>query len=120
MSNDFDRDQLVSIFVAEAADDMARLWTALHPADKAYPDPQDLQDQYAVGHKLKGAALLYGFPGLGKLGAMVETVFEEAMVIDGSKWPGAVDLIREIVASFRMQLDAISGGGTDDCQAAIE
>jgi len=120
MSNDFDRDQLVSIFVAEAADDMARLWVALHPADKAYPDPQDLQDQYAVGHKLKGAALLYGFSGLGKLGEMVEIVFEEALMIDGSKWPGAVDLIREIVANFRVQLDTISSGGTDDYQSAIE
>jgi chemosensory pili system protein ChpA (sensor histidine kinase/response regulator) len=120
MSNDFDRDQLVGIFVTEAADDMARLWAALHPADKSYPDPQDLQDQYAVGHKLKGAALLYGFTGLGKLGQMIETVFEEAMVIDSSKWPGAVDLIREIVTSFRSQLDVISGGGTDDDQPAIE
>ncbi len=64
-------------------------------------NPQELQDQSAVGHKMKGAALLYGFPGLGKLGAMLETVFEEALLIDGSKWPGTVDLIREIVASFR-------------------
>ena len=120
MSNDFDRDQLVSIFVAEAADDMARLWAALHPADKTYPDPQDLEDQYAVGHKLKGAALLYGFTGLGKLGEMVEIVFEEAMMIDRSKWPGAVDLVREIVASFRAQLDTINSGGTDDYQSAIE
>src|SRR5688500_7981469 len=120
MSNDFDPHQLVGIFVAEAADDMARLWDALHPADGAYPNPQELQDQAAVGHKMKGAALLYGFPGLGKLGAMLETVFEEALLIDGSKWPGTVDLIREIVASFRRQLDTINGGGTDDDQAAIE
>ncbi len=34
MSNEFDPHQLVGIFVAEAADDMARLWTALHPADR--------------------------------------------------------------------------------------
>ena len=31
MSADFDRDQLLGIFVAEAGDDMRCFWNALHP-----------------------------------------------------------------------------------------
>lgn len=76
MSADFDRDQLLDIFVAEAGDDMARFWQALHPEDHGTPGPADVADLHTVGHKLKGAALLYGFPGLGQLGALLEETLE--------------------------------------------
>ena len=76
MSADFDRDQLLNIFVAEAGDDMKRFWEALHPKGKTYPEPQEVAEFHTVGHKLKGAALLYGFPGLGRLGALLEDTLE--------------------------------------------
>ncbi len=67
MSADFDRDQLLGIFVAEAGDDMAQFWKALQPEDHRVPVAADVAHLHTVGHKLKGAALLYGFPGLGRL-----------------------------------------------------
>ena len=78
MSADFDRDQLLNIFVAEAGDDMKRFWEALHPKGKTHPEPQEVAEFHTVGHKLKGAALLYGFAGLGRLGALLEDTLEGA------------------------------------------
>ena len=74
MSADFDRDQLLDIFVAEAGDDMERFWKALHLEGKMRPEPGDVAGFHTVGHKLKGAALLYGFPSLGQLGALLEEI----------------------------------------------
>ena len=42
MSADFDRDQLLDIFVAEASDDMARFWKALHPEGQVRPEPGEV------------------------------------------------------------------------------
>ena len=44
MSADFDRDQLLNIFVAEAGDDMKRFWEALHPKGKTHPEPQEVAE----------------------------------------------------------------------------
>ena len=115
MSADFDRDQLLDIFVAEAGDDMAQFWKALHPEGKAAPAPADVAHLHTVGHKLKGAALLYGFPGLGRLGALLEETLERVGEMAPDTWPLALQVMREIVDSFRAQVAHIGrGGGEDD------
>ncbi len=114
MSADFDRDQLLDIFIAEAGDDMERFWNALHPEGNAPPEPGDVAELHTVGHKLKGAALLYGFPGLGQLGALLEETLEQAQAIPLSQWPVALEVIRDIVASFRSQVAQIGRGGGED------
>lgn len=115
MSAEFDRDQLLDIFVAEAGDDMAQFWKALHPEAKAVPAPADVAHLHTVGHKLKGAALLYGFPGLGRLGALLEETLERVGEMAPDTWPRAIEVLREIVDSFRTQVAHIGrGGGEDD------
>lgn len=114
MSSDFDRDQLVDIFVAEAGDDMGRFWKALHPEGKAHPEPGEVAEFHAVGHKLKGAALLYGFAGLGQLGALLEETLEQVQAIPPARWPAVLQIIRDIVASFRTQVAQIGRGGGED------
>ena len=114
MSSDFDRDQLLDIFVAEAGDDMKRFWKALHPEGKAHPEPGEVAEFHAVGHKLKGAALLYGFAGLGQLGALLEETLEQVQEISADRWPAVLQLIRDIVASFRSQVEQIGRGGGED------
>lgn len=114
MSADFDRDQLLDIFVAEAGDDMGRFWKALHPDGKAHPEPGDVAEFHTVGHKLKGAALLYGFPALGQLGALLEDTLERVQEIPAARWPEAMHLMREIAASFRGQVEQIGRGGGED------
>jgi chemosensory pili system protein ChpA (sensor histidine kinase/response regulator) len=120
MGNEFDREQLVSIFVAEAADDMATLRAVLHPVDGADPSPTDVQGHHTIGHKLKGAALLYGFPGLGQLGGLLETLLEDAVAMSGDRWSLTVDLLREIVERFTTRIEAVRQGGTDDGQSATD
>lgn len=117
MGNEFDREQLVSIFVAEAADDMATLHAVLHPADGADPAPAELQRQHTIGHKLKGAALLYGFPGLGQLGELLETLLEGATATAGEQWSRTVVLLREIVGRFGTQIESVRQNGTDDSRS---
>ncbi len=114
MSADFDRNQLLDIFVAEAADDMERFWKALHPAGQARPEPADVAEFHAVGHKLKGAALLYGFPGLGRLGALLEETLEHVHDLSPDQWPMVFEVIRDIVASFRSQVANIGRGEGED------
>ena len=114
MSADFDRDQLLDIFVAEAGDDMKRFWNALHPEGDAHPEPDAVAEFHAVGHKLKGAALLYGFAGLGRLGALLEETLERVREIPVDRWSVALQLIRDIVASFRSQVEQIGRGGGED------
>ncbi|MBS0172150.1 MAG: Hpt domain-containing protein [Nitrospira sp.] len=119
MSADFDRDQLLDIFVAEAGDDMAQFWKALHPDDQGAPDAADVAHLHTVGHKLKGAALLYGFPGLGRLGALLEETLERVGEIAPAAWPLALQVMRDIVVSFRAQVAQIGRGGGEDA-AVVE
>ncbi|MCE3223289.1 MAG: putative Chemotaxis protein CheA modulated with response regulator receiver region (modular protein) [Nitrospira sp.] len=114
MSPEFDRDQLLDIFVAEAGDDMKRFWTALHPDGKAHPEPREVAEFHAVGHKLKGAALLYGFAGLGQLGGLLEETLEQVREVPVERWPAVLQVIRDIVASFRTQVEHIGRGGGED------
>jgi chemosensory pili system protein ChpA (sensor histidine kinase/response regulator) len=118
MGNEFDREQLMSIFVAEAADDMATLRAVLHPAGGADPTPADLERHHTIGHKLKGAALLYGFPGLGQLGGLLEILLEDVGAIATDRWPGTVALLREIVERFQSQIAGIRQDGTEDTTSA--
>ncbi|MCC2642698.1 MAG: hypothetical protein K0S45_3111 [Nitrospira sp.] len=114
MSSDFDRGQLVNIFVAEARDDMALFWKALHAEEKSFPEPTEICEYHTVGHKLKGAALLYGFAGLGQLGGLLEETLEHCQDIPAERWPTFLVLIRDVVTSFRSQIEEIGRGGGED------
>ncbi len=114
MSSDFDRESLISIFVAEATDGITTLWTALHPAGQMIPAKEMLQEQHVIGHKLKGAALIYGYSGLAKLGEALETILEQASAVSQSDWPRVVSALRELVKIFRSQLEIIGRGGQED------
>ncbi len=118
MSNDFDRQALISIFVAEATDGMTSLRQVLNPVDGALPSAEVLQCQYIVGHKIRGAAALYGFTALAELAELLETMLEQAHTIPSSDWPRAVETIGELVAHFQSQVDSIGKGGGEDQQAA--
>ena len=48
MSAEFDPDNLMTIFVAEAVDGMAELKRALHPVDGSVPSPQQLHEQFRI------------------------------------------------------------------------
>lgn len=120
MSNDFDREQLLSIFLAEAGDGMATLWTALHPPGEIFPTPRDVQPHYAIGHKIKGAALLYGYPGLAKLGGIVEGLLDRCDALSEKDWEDTVRFLRELVSVFRAQLELIGRGSSEDAGVGEE
>lgn len=110
--------ELVEIFTAETLEDMATLWTALNPPDMSFPSCESLQEHYILAHKLKGTALNYGYMGLSRYGEMMETVLEYASEIDHTRWPEAVDLLREIVVDCRRQIERIAKGEADEGLAA--
>jgi chemosensory pili system protein ChpA (sensor histidine kinase/response regulator) len=120
MSSDFDRQALVSIFVAEATDGMATLWTALHPANEILPSREAMQEHYIIAHRIRGAAGLYGYTALSKLGESLEALLEQATTIQPSHWPRAVELLRDLVNVCRGQVDVIAQGGQEDLRAAEE
>ncbi|MFO0706019.1 MAG: Hpt domain-containing protein [Nitrospira sp.] len=114
MSAEFDQENLVGIFVAEAADGMTTLAVALHPAEGSVPTPRQLHEHYIVAHRVRGAAALYGFTGIAQLGERLETLCEQATEIPEADWSRAVGAMREIVQGIQLQLDVIREGGSED------
>ncbi|MEW6544986.1 MAG: Hpt domain-containing protein [Nitrospirota bacterium] len=108
-----DRDSLVSVFLAEASEGLATLHAALHPADGGLPSARSLQSHYIIGHSLKGASALYGFPGVADLAEILEAALERATESE-SRWPERVALLRDLVGTLRSQIDAIGRGRPED------
>lgn len=114
MSAEFDSDNLMEIFVAEAVDGMTEINRALHPLNGAVPSPELLQEQYIVAHRIRGAASLYGFSGIARLSERLESLFEQSQMIAEADWLRAVDAMREVVQGVQLQLDVIGQGGVED------
>jgi chemosensory pili system protein ChpA (sensor histidine kinase/response regulator) len=114
MASDFDQDNLVGIFLAEAADGLTVLSQALHPSDESVPTPQILQEQYIVAHRIRGAAALYGYGGIAQLCERLETLLEQALSIPDIEWPRAVGAMREIVQGAQELEALIRRGGAED------
>jgi chemosensory pili system protein ChpA (sensor histidine kinase/response regulator) len=114
MSSELDRQALIDIFVMEASEAAAALAAAVNPPGDALPTPEDLQNQYIWAHKVRGAAGIYGFMGLSTLGALLESMLEQATSIEISLWPQTVGILRGMVDSFQTQLQSVKQGGQED------
>jgi chemosensory pili system protein ChpA (sensor histidine kinase/response regulator) len=117
MSSEFDRQNLISIFVLEALDGLDALTKALHPSSGAIPTPQELAGQYIVAHRISGAAALYGFSGVAQLAERLETLLEQATPTPAAQWDGTVDVMRNITESLQPIVRAIGQGGVEDAEA---
>jgi chemosensory pili system protein ChpA (sensor histidine kinase/response regulator) len=126
MSSEFDEDNLVDIFVAEASDGMAVLTQALNPADNSVPSPDQLHEQYIVAHRIRGAAALYGYSGIALLSERLEGLLEQAATIGPADWPRAVGAMRGIVQGIQSHIQSIHQGTGEDtrvverCMAASD
>jgi len=118
MSSELDRQALIDIFVMEASEAALALSTAVNPSGDALPTAQELQNQYVWAHKVRGAAGIYGFTGLATLGALLETVLEQATAIAEASWPNAVGILRGMVETFQAQLNVVKQGGSEDLSAS--
>jgi chemosensory pili system protein ChpA (sensor histidine kinase/response regulator) len=114
MGSEFDQENLVGIFVAEASDGMTALTKALHPADASVPTPQQLQEQYIVAHRIRGAAALYGYRGVAQLSERLEAVLEQAPIITDAEWPRAVGAMREMVQGIQLLVQSIGQSGSEE------
>ncbi|MFZ1802463.1 MAG: Hpt domain-containing protein, partial [Nitrospira sp.] len=117
MSSEFDRQNLISIFVLEASDGLDALTKALHPSDGGVPSPQELTDQYIIAHRICGAAALYGFSGVAQLAEHMETLLEQVVPTPMAQWDQTVDLMRNITQSLQGIVRAIGQGGAEDIEA---
>jgi chemosensory pili system protein ChpA (sensor histidine kinase/response regulator) len=114
MSSEFDQHNLVGSFVAEASDGMTVLTRALRPADGNVPTPQQVQEQYIVAHRIRGAAALYGYSGVAQLSERLEAMLEQAPIIPDAEWPRAMGAMREIVQGVQSLVQSIGQGRTED------
>jgi len=118
MSSELDRQALIDIFVMEAAEAALALANAMNPSGGALPTAHELQNQYVWAHKVRGAAGIYGFTGLATLGALLESMLEQATVIPEVSWPSAVGMLRGMVETFQAQLEVVKQGGPEDLSAS--
>jgi chemosensory pili system protein ChpA (sensor histidine kinase/response regulator) len=114
MDSEFDQQNLIAIFVAEASDGMSLLTAVLHPGDGSVPAVQALQEHYIVAHRIRGAAALYGYGGIARLAERLEALLEQAASIADQEWPRAVGAMRELVQSIQSQVQAVGQGGGED------
>lgn len=117
MSSEFDRQNLISIFVLEASDGLDALTKALHPPDGRVPGPQELTDQYIIAHRICGAAALYDFSGVAQLAEHLETLLEQVTPTRMAQWDQVVDLMRNITNSLQGIVRVIGQGGAEDVEA---
>ena len=117
MSSEFDRQNLISIFVLEASDGLDALTKALYPSDGGVPGPQELTDQYIIAHRICGAAALYGFSGVAQLAEHLETLLEQVSPIPMAQWDETVGVMRNITHSLRGIVRTIGQGGAEDAEA---
>jgi len=117
MSSEFDRQNLISIFVLEASDGLDALTKALHPPDGRVPGPQELTDQYIIAHRICGAAALYGFSGVAQLAEHMETLLEQVTPTPMAQWDQTIDLMRNITRSLQGIVRTIGQGGAEDVEA---
>ena len=113
MGSEFDHQDLIGVFVAEATEGMTALRAVLHPADQSVPTPEQLREQYIIAHRVRGAASLYGYGGIAQLSERLETMLEGASNIPDARWPRAVDSMREIVRGVQSLIQSISQGGNE-------
>jgi chemosensory pili system protein ChpA (sensor histidine kinase/response regulator) len=114
MSGDFDRHALVSIFAAEASDNLLKIAAALSPQDRTLPSPAVLRNQFIIAHSLTGASSLYGFAGSARLAAVLEEVLDRPGEEPPEEWPETVAMLRDIVDALRTQVETIRRTGVED------
>ena len=113
MSTEFDREGLVSIFLTEAEDSLAKLWSALHPSHNAMPTRDAIDEQYIVAHTLKGTSSLYGYTGLSELTDVLEMRVENIGALPEEQWPHTVTMLRDLVGTIRAQVQHIKEHGSE-------
>ena len=119
MNGDSQPESLVGVFMAEAAEGLEGLRSALHPADGSVPPPASVQPEYIIAHRLRGAASLYGFSGVAGLAEVMEGALEGAAAYPSAEWPGLVAVLRDLLEALQAQIDRINRLGAED-QAACE
>ena len=119
MSAGSGEDNLVGIFVAEAADGMSAIARVLNPADGALPTPLQIQEHFITAHRVRGAASLYGYEGVATLSERLEIMCERAMHIPDEAWPQVVRVMRETVQGVQALVSAIGAGGGEE-QATVD
>ncbi|MBH0198180.1 MAG: response regulator [Nitrospira sp.] len=114
MSAEFDQDNLINIFVAEASDGLSSIARALDPSGDSLPVPEQLHEHFITAHRLRGAAALYGYEGIAALAERLEVICEHVAQIPEEDWPRAVGVMREIVQGAQTLVNAIQSGRGED------
>src|SRR5579884_1659132 len=114
MAPDFDRQDLISIFVAEAEDSLAKLAAVLHQPQGVCPTREAIREQYIVAHTLKGASALYGYAEVAALTDILETTIEQSVECHENTWPMTVEMLRDLVRTLQLQIARIKETGSED------
>lgn len=114
MSAEFDRKNLIDIFVLEATDGMAVLTEALGSSADNIPAPRPLVEQFIVAHRIRGAAALYGYRGVARLAERLETLLEQAPNIVPGQWPQTIGYMRTLIQTIQVLVRSIGQGESED------
>lgn len=103
--NEFDRRELLAIFVDESAEQIATLESRLLALDPASPEPEAVNEAFRAAHTLKGASATMGFDTVAALAHELEDRLEAAR--SGSPLaPGEREVMLALVDDLRRELQA--------------
>ena len=119
MSEEFNQDNLIGIFLTEASEGIAAIATAVNPTDGTLPTPLEIQEHFITAHRIRGAAALYGYEGIAVLAERLEKICEQVVQISPEVWPQIVEAMRETVRGIQTLVNAIGVGAGED-RATVE
>lgn len=114
MSSEIDREHLLGLFLAEAADGMRVLSEALSHAGGEYPAPQRIRTQGIIARRVKDAAALHGYGGIAGLCERLEALCERAAPCSDDERRRMVAAMRDMVEGVQSLIRAIGNGGGED------
>jgi chemosensory pili system protein ChpA (sensor histidine kinase/response regulator) len=114
MGSEFDRSDLVRVFVSETSEGLTTLAEALRLAADSSPAPHTLQEQYIIAHRIRGAAALYGYEGVSRVAEQLEGILERAVEQLPPDWPRVVAVMRETIEDLSALVALVGQGNEED------
>src|SRR5437660_3509950 len=119
MSTDFDRDELLKVFLGETEENLVLLEEMLVVLEVKADDEEVVNAIFRAAHTLKGNAAMLGYDGLARLAHSMEDLLDEVRGKRFAVSAGLITLLLRAGDAFRQMLPAAVAGSNDLSSAAL-
>src|SRR5262245_51318178 len=117
MLEDQDSEFILSIFLMEAWDTVASVEDGMRRFEKGEPPSSGKVDPLVVvGHRLKGAAALHGYPVISAVALVMENLLEQLPGLPASQRADRIAALGDVVATVKRMLEMVGDDGREDVE----